>query len=143
MKKAKASYWKPDPLAQSYFEKFLVRVDILPEFQKRKAYSDVIREGQEALELGIKGMLRSLGIEPSFSHDPGKELHAVLNRLPGKLSKIGPDLVQWSKQLRRQRELAYYGAADFIPTEEFNLQDGADVISFLQKAAEALKEEIK
>ncbi|HHW01366.1 MAG TPA: HEPN domain-containing protein [Thermoanaerobacterales bacterium] len=40
---------------------------------KEGAYSDVIREAQEAVELALKGMLRKLGIEP-----PKQESHINL-----------------------------------------------------------------
>ncbi len=128
-----------DKLAQSYFEKFLVRVEVLSEYQKRKAYSDVIREAQEALELFLKGLLRTMGLTPTFSHDPGKELSEVATRVPAEFSPILDDLVEWSRKLRRERELSYYGAADFIPTEEYSEKEAKRAITFLEDVARRLK----
>jgi hypothetical protein len=35
-----------------------------------------------------------------------------------------PRAAQISKRLRRERELAFYGDVDFIPTEEYSATDG-------------------
>ena len=51
-------------LAQSYLRKSLDRLDILDLLLKKGAYSDVVREAQEIVELCLKGMLRDAGIEP-------------------------------------------------------------------------------
>lgn len=128
-----------DKLAQSYFEKFLVRVEVLPEYHKRKAYSDVIRESQEALELFLKALLREMGWSPSFSHDPGKELANLTDKVPADFSPISESLIDWSRKLRRERELSYYGAADFIPTEEYSEKEAAYALAFLQDVAKRLK----
>jgi HEPN domain-containing protein len=128
-----------DRLARSYFQKFLVRVEVLPEYQKRKAYSDVICESQEALELFLKALLREMGWSPSFSHDPGKELASLADKVPKEFSPICEELVEWSKKLRRERELSYYGAADFIPTEEYSEKEAANALQFLEGVAKRLK----
>lgn len=124
-----------EAMVKAYFEKFYVRVEVLREYHKRKSYSDVIREGQEALELCIKGILRSIGVEPSFSHDPGKELSEVLHKTPKSIQNIGEELTLWSKKLRKEREFAFYGASDFIPTEEYTKEDSLEVIEFLEKVS--------
>ncbi len=53
-----------DDLAKSYFKKSTDRLDILDLLLKKEAYSDVIREAQEIVELCLKRMLRNVGIEP-------------------------------------------------------------------------------
>lgn len=128
-----------DELAKAYFKKFLIRTEILPEYHKRQAYSDVIRESQEALELFIKGLLRVIGAEPSHTHDPGKELHVVSARVPGPFQPHTENLVRWSKLLRKERELSFYGAADFIPTEEYEEGEARRALEFLQEIAAVLK----
>jgi len=127
-----------DKLAKSYFSKFLVRVEVLSEYQKRKAYSDVIRESQEALELFNKALLRVMGWSPSFSHDPGKELAELKDKVPAAFNPITEDLIEWSRKLRRERELSYYGAADFIPTEEYTEKEAEKALVFLQDVAKRL-----
>lgn len=51
-------------LAQSYLLKAGKRLKILAVLLDDQAYSDVIREAQEIVELSLKGMLRQVGIEP-------------------------------------------------------------------------------
>lgn len=132
-----------DKLAAAYFEKFLVRVEVLPEYHKRKSYSDVIRESQEALELFIKALLRTMGVTPSFSHDPGKELAEVKDNIPEAFSPLSGELTRMSKVLRKERELSYYGAKDFIPTQEYSEQEAREVLEFLQLVAKTLKNELR
>ncbi|MEN3037846.1 MAG: HEPN domain-containing protein [Candidatus Kryptonium sp.] len=59
-------------LAQSYLQKAKVRLEVLYLLFDRKAWSDVVREAQEIVELDLKGMLRQVRIEPSKFH-PGLE----------------------------------------------------------------------
>ncbi len=51
-------------LAVSYLKKATDRLAILRVLQQKKAYSDVVREAQEIVELALKGMLRQAGLEP-------------------------------------------------------------------------------
>lgn len=56
-------------IAKSYLIKAKVRLEMLHFLLQREAYSDVIREAQEAVELATKAMLRARGIEPPKYHD--------------------------------------------------------------------------
>jgi HEPN domain-containing protein len=128
-----------DKLTQSYFRTFTVRVEVLPEYLKRKSYSDVIRESQEALELFLKALLRSMGWSPSFSHDPGQELSELKKNIPVEFKEIEDGLIEWSKKLRRERELSYYGAQDFIPSEEYSEKEAKEALLFLEEVSKRLK----
>lgn len=70
-------------LAQSYLTKARKRIKILPVLLEESAYSDVIREAQEIVELALKGVLREVGIEPPKWHDVGGLLLEYAERLPG------------------------------------------------------------
>lgn len=67
-------------LAQSYLLKALVRLEVLELFLSRGAFSDVVREAQEAVELLLKAILRQVGVEPPKWHDVGELLIASGNR---------------------------------------------------------------
>ncbi len=56
-------------LALSYFRKASDRLDVLDLLLKKEAYSDVIREAQECVELALKAMLRYVGVEPPKIHE--------------------------------------------------------------------------
>lgn len=55
-------------LAQSYLIKATKRLRILDVLMEEAAYSDVVREAQEIVELALKGILRQVGIEPPKQH---------------------------------------------------------------------------
>lgn len=61
-------------LAQSYLVKARKRLKILAALMDESAYSDVVREAQEIVELALKGMLRQVGVEPPKWHDVGQIL---------------------------------------------------------------------
>ena len=58
-------------LALSYLKKANDRLDVLDLLYKKRAFSDVIREAQEVVELSLKSMLRFVGVEPPKIHDVG------------------------------------------------------------------------
>jgi HEPN domain-containing protein len=110
-------------LARSYLAKARARLEALAVLQNHEAHSDVVREAQELVELALKGMLRAVGVEPPKVHDVGPLLveHSsfFVSDVRGELSRAAAI----SKRLRRDRELAFYGDVDFIPTEEYTNAD--------------------
>lgn len=115
-------------LALSYLKKADVRLDVLDLLYKKKAFSDVIREAQEIVELSLKSMLRSVGIEPPKIHDVGGLLLEHKDKFPKAVSRRLERLALISKILRKERELAFYGDIDFIPTEEYTDRDARKAI---------------
>ncbi len=110
-------------LAQSYLIKATKRLKILPVLLTEEAYSDVVREAQEIVELAVKGILRYIGIEPPKQHDVGYLLVEFRDRLPEEVQREAGKIAKISKWLRKEREFAFYGDVDFIPTEEYTEQD--------------------
>lgn len=115
-------------LAHSYLKKATARLDVLDLLFKKQAYSDVIREAQEIVELALKGMLRFVGIEPPKIHDVGGLLIEHREKFPPEIANQVEKLAQISKKLRKERELAFYGDIDFIPTEEYTEEDAREVL---------------
>ena len=115
-------------LAQSYLIKATKRLKILDVLLAEKDYSDVVREAQEIVELAQKAMLRHVGIEPPKWHDVGKILLAHADRFPEEIRKHLAELAQISRWLRKERELSFYGDIDFIPTEEYTIEDANEAI---------------
>lgn len=110
-------------LAQSYLVKARARLRILPVLAEERAWSDVVREAQEIVELALKGMLRHVGIEPPKWHDVGSLLEQYRDRLPMLSADRVSDLVRLSARLRKEREFSFYGDIDFIPTEQYSEAD--------------------
>lgn len=115
-------------LAQSLIMKATDRLDILDLLLKKGAYSDVVREAQEIVELALKGMLRAVGIEPPKFHDVGGLLIEHKGKYDEEISKNLERAATISKRLKKERELAFYGDIDFIPTEEYNIDDAREAM---------------
>ncbi len=115
-------------LAESYLFKAGKRLKVLRLLLEEEDYSDVVREAQEVVELCVKGMLRSVGIEPPKFHDVGFLLIEHRDRFQG----VGPEdlerIAGISKWLRKEREFAFYGDVDFIPTEEYSKEDACKAL---------------
>jgi len=111
-------------LAQSYLAKAQARAGILKFLQDAKDYSDVVREAQEIVELCLKGMLRCVGIEPPKWHDVGPLLIEYHSKFPSLDQETIERLAKISAYLRKEREIAFYGDSDFIPSEEYQKEDG-------------------
>jgi hypothetical protein len=132
-----------DALARSYLKKATDRLDILDLLMRKGAYSDVIREAQEIVELALKGMLRFVGIEPPKYHDVGGLLLEHREKFPPHICANLDKMAKISKRLRKERELAFYGDIDFIPTEEYSQEDAREALegaSFIVENARLLME---
>ena len=105
-------------LAESYLIKARVRLEVLEVYLDKEAYSDVVREAQEIVELALKGMLRKVGMEPPHWHDVSRFVREHRDRFPAVTDSGIERLAEVSTALRKERELAFYGAIDFIPTDE-------------------------
>ena len=112
----------PD-LARDYIERATVRLEALEVLFQRESWADVVRESQEIVELALKGLLLACGIDPPRVHDVSGVLLSEQSRLPEALLPELGDLAQISRELRRDRELAFYGAADLTPSGFYKRPD--------------------
>lgn len=80
-------------------------------------WADVVRESQEVVELALKSLLRFLHIEIPRIHDVSAILIEHAAKLPPVAKKSLDELVDISQDLRRDRELSFYGSEDVIPHE--------------------------
>lgn len=125
-------------LASSYLLKAQKRLLVLQLLQREEAYSDVVREAQELVELALKAMLRQIGIEPPKWHDVGGPLREYRARFPTLTPEELDRLVAVSTWLRKEREASLYGDIDFIPTEQYGADAGLramDDATFVLKVA--------
>ncbi len=128
-------------LAEAYLFKAQKRLKILRVLLDEAAYSDVVREAQEIVELALKGMLRQVGIEPPKWHDVGDMLREYRQRYPAPVAERIDRLAQISSWLRKEREFAFYGDIDFIPTERYTQADAGRAIddaTFVVSTVEAV-----
>lgn len=87
------------------------------------SWADVVRESQEVVELSLKALLRACGVEPPRIHDVADVLLAERDRLPEDVRPHVDRLAGISRQLRRDRELAFYGAEDLTPSSFYREAD--------------------
>jgi HEPN domain-containing protein len=111
-------------IADSYLRKCDARLKALAVLLAEGDHSDVVREAQELVELALKAMLRSIGVEPPKQHDVGALVVAHAARFAPELRGALQRAADISKELRKDRELAFYGDLDFIPTVEYTELDG-------------------
>jgi HEPN domain-containing protein len=130
-------------LAMSYLEKATTRLSLLPILKEKGAYSDVVREAQEIVELALKGMLRQVGLEPPKWHDVGSILVANAGRFDSRVSERIPILAEASEWLRAERELSFYSDVDFIPTEEYGPKEGLRAAAAARLAVQTARWVIK
>lgn len=112
----------PD-LAADYIRRARVRLAAVDVLFDGESWPDVVRESQEVVELALKSLLRSCGIDPPRVHDVSDVLLAERERLPAALQDEVESLADASRELRRDRELAFYGAEDLTPSEFYGRKD--------------------
>lgn len=112
-------------LAADYVYRAHARLGALDVLFEAGSWADVVRESQEALELALKGLLQAYGVVPPRIHDVSDVLLGARERLPASLQPELERLAGFSRDLRRDRELAFYGAEDITPSRFYREQDAA------------------
>ena len=110
-------------LASDHVRRAEARLRALDVLFEAESWADVVRESQEVVELALKGLIRSAGVDPPRIHDMADVLLAESERLPAALAGEVARLAEASRQLRRDRELAFYGAEDLTPSEFYKRRD--------------------
>jgi len=110
-------------LAADHIRRAEIRLKALDVLFDHESWADVVRESQEVVELALKGLLRAHGVEPPRIHDVSDVLLAERQRFPDSLQTKLDDLTSISRELRRDRELAFYGAEDLTPSGFYSRSD--------------------
>ncbi len=114
---------KNQDLAADYLRRAEIRLKAIQVLFDGGSWADVVRESQEVVELGLKGLLRAYGVEAPRIHDVSDVLLAERARLPHAVQGQLDRLAQVSRSLRRDRELAFYGAEDLTPSAFYSKED--------------------
>ncbi|BCS35894.1 hypothetical protein TBR22_A51290 [Luteitalea sp. TBR-22] len=110
-------------LAADHLRRAAARLLAVDTLFKAESWADVVRESQEIVELALKGLLRASGVEPPRIHDVADVLMAEQARLPADVVPAVARLAEISRGLRRDRELAFYGAEDLTPSDFYKKAD--------------------
>jgi HEPN domain-containing protein len=129
-------------LAHSDIAKAGKRLKVLSLLLQEEAYSDVVREAQELVELALKGILFQAGIDPPKEHDIGRFFKEMRDRLPQPAAQAADRLAAISGQLGRERNASFYGDQNFIPSEGYTCQEAEQALEDAEFAYQLAKEVI-
>ena len=121
-------------LTKDYVSRAGIRFQALAVLNQKGGYADVVREAQEIVELLCKALVRHLRAEPARVHDVSAQLRELQDRLPTEHHSQLDRLIAISRDLRRDRELAFYGSEDLTPSEFYSADDANEAIASAQFA---------
>jgi len=110
-------------LSADHVRRASARLQAIDVLYRAESWADVVRESQEAVELALKGLLGSCGVDPPRIHDVSEVLLRERDRLPEAVRGQAERMAAISRDLRRDRELAFYGAEDLVPSEFYSEDD--------------------
>ena len=128
-------------LAEDYVRRAGVRLTAINVLYQAKSWADVVRECQEAVELALKGLLRACHVAPPRLHDVSDVLRREREKLPPSARRHVDRMARISRELRRDRELAFYSAEDLVPSDFYKEEDarraldGAEFVVATARAA--------
>ncbi len=102
-------------LAKDYLLRANGRLKAVDTLLEERMWADVVRECQEVVELALKGLLRHHDIDVPRVHDVSEVLAENSARFPRLVQEALDELTEISQELRRDRELAFYGSEDITP----------------------------
>jgi HEPN domain-containing protein len=120
-------------LARDYLLRSRKRLKAVALLLDEEAFADVVRESQEVVDLLLKAVLRSFGLEVPFSHDVSEVLEAHAARLPTEVRAHLPRWTRISRQLRKDRELAFYGSEDVTPSSFYSRADAEEARAMVEE----------
>lgn len=120
-------------LARDYLERSKKRLKAVAVLLAEEAFADVVRESQQIVELALKALVRSFGVAVPFSHDLSETLFDNRARFPPEVGKLVDRWSAISKQLRKDRELAFYGSEDVTPSDFYQVHDAEEALKMAQE----------
>jgi HEPN domain-containing protein len=114
---------KNKTLAEDYLIRSEKRLNAIDTLFRDSSWPDVVRESQEVVELTLKAVLRKIHVEVPRIHDVSSILQDHKAKFPKKARSQLDALCKISKELRRDRELAFYGSEDLTPSEFYTKED--------------------
>jgi|YNPBryulayer2012_1023412.scaffolds.fasta_scaffold06566_1 HEPN domain-containing protein len=130
-------------LIEDYIFRAEKRIKMLEFLKNEGAYADVVREAQEVVELLLKGLMIAFGLDVPKVHDVSKHIEQNIEIFPEMIKKNIEKLKVISKTLRKERELAFYGLIDWIPSEEYTFEDADNSINWAKEVFNIVKSALK
>ena len=135
-------------MGRLYIEEARGRMSLVQLALERQIWAACVREGQECVELFLKGALRLVGIEPARTHDVADLLRRAADRFPEWFRGQVEYLASISTALAGDRGLAFYGdeRQELGPQELFDESDAqraAGNLEFVASQCERLLAELE
>ncbi|MDW8468757.1 MAG: HEPN domain-containing protein [Burkholderiales bacterium] len=127
-----------DELASAYFDKARKRWKVPDALAEQEAWSDVAREAEELVELAPRGTLRWVGVDTPRRHDVGPILVENSRFFAEAFRDRLPRLAEISLELRKERERAFYGDVDVVPTRHYGPEHAQRAIEQARCVLESL-----
>jgi HEPN domain-containing protein len=117
-------------MAESYLREAEIRLKTANDALAAKHFSYAVRQSQECVELSLKGVLRSVGVEPPKWHDVGIVLRRESTRFPEWFREEIDRLALVSRQLAGERQRSMYGDSDLElpPGELYTKLDAQEAV---------------
>jgi HEPN domain-containing protein len=108
---------------------------------KAKDCALAVRRAQECVEMSLKAILRSMGVEYPKEHDVSKALEVSRGKFPDWFSAKIPKFMEISKDLSKKRGPAMYGyESEMKPSSDiFDEEDANSAISSAKEVFEACR----
>ena len=126
-------------LVKDYIFRAEKRIKMLEFLKNEESYADAVRESQEVVELLLKGLIMSHGLDVPKVHDVSNFIEQNIEIFPEIVKENIEKLKTISKTLRKERELAFYGLIDWIPSEEYTLEDAKRAIEWAKEIFHIVK----
>lgn len=120
-------------LARDYYQRANYCIQALSFFYEVGDYADVVQMCQEIIELFIKACLIIKGINYGKTHDPGGQVAENRERFPELSDEEIALLENISFEMRKDRELAFYGAVDIVPLEYYKQKNADKAIVYVNQ----------
>jgi len=131
-----------EKLVKDYLSRVQTRIKMLDFLINERDFADVVREAQEIVELLLKALLLNFGFDVIKTHDVSKFIEANLEFFPHIIKENIERIKYISRELRKERELSFYGAEDWIPGEEYTDEDANKAIGWCLEINEIVKKAI-
>ena len=90
----------------------------------------------------MKTLLLWVGVDVQKVHDVGRHLAQYRDLFTDNIRNHMADIQKISRELRKDRELAFYGMNDWIPLNEYTQEDAQDAIERVEYIFHLVKGEI-